>query len=225
MKAAITSHRSWAISSTKGPMANMCASFSMFSAIIWGFKPCNLKPTNILLELEHSQDAISRYLAAVPPRTSHQDGFAVPLREVIKTPLVSEMKQPRIRIVDFGVEFVQGIVLFSGIASEKGSWTADDDRLAKMIEILGPFPPEFLKTGNRTASFFDEKGNLLRLPDLRPTTLERLINGTSKPFIKPQDMTDADIPIFIDFLRGMLAIDPKRRKSAAALLQHEWLRP
>ncbi|KAL5365275.1 kinase-like domain-containing protein [Aspergillus floccosus] len=34
----------------------------------------------------------------------------------------------------------------------------------------------------------------------------------------------ADIPIFIDFIKGMLAIDPASRKSAAALLEHEWIR-
>lgn len=36
-------------------------------------------------------------------------------------------------------------------------------------------------------------------------------------------MSDAEIPIFIDFLQGMLTIDPARRKSAAELLRHEWL--
>lgn len=36
-------------------------------------------------------------------------------------------------------------------------------------------------------------------------------------------MPDAKIPIFIDFLQGMLKIDPAHRKSAAELLRHEWL--
>jgi serine/threonine-protein kinase SRPK3 len=37
-------------------------------------------------------------------------------------------------------------------------------------------------------------------------------------------MPDTEVPIFIDFLRGMLEINPKRRRSAADLLQHEWIK-
>ncbi|KAJ6001013.1 hypothetical protein N7481_001422 [Penicillium waksmanii] len=122
------------------------------------------------------------------------------------------------------VEFVQGIVPFSGVASKYGSWTVDDDRLARTIEILGNFPPELLRKGNRTAEFFNTSGGLLRISDLKPTSLERLIDGTERPFLKPNDMSDAETPIFIDFLRGMLAIDPAHRKSAAELLQHEWFK-
>jgi serine/threonine-protein kinase SRPK3 len=56
------------------------------------------------------------------------------------------------------VEFVQGIVLFSGEASDTGSWTAEDDHLARIFEVLGPFPLHFIETGNRAAHFFDKKG-------------------------------------------------------------------
>lgn len=47
---------------------------------------------------------------------------------------------------------------FSGLASKNGSWTVDDDRLARTIEILGNFPPELLRKGNRTAEFFNTDG-------------------------------------------------------------------
>lgn len=43
------------------------------------------------------------------------------------------------------------------------------------------------------------------------------------PFLKPDDMPTAEVPIFIDFLKSMLVIDPAYRKSAAELLHHEWL--
>ncbi|KAJ5737256.1 uncharacterized protein N7483_002381 [Penicillium malachiteum] len=122
------------------------------------------------------------------------------------------------------IEFMQGIVPFSGVAAKNGSWTVDDDRLARTIEILGNFPPELLRKGNRTAEFFNTDGSLLRISDLTSTSLERLIDGTERPFLRPNDMSDAEIPIFIDFLRGMLTIDPTNRKSAAELLQHEWLK-
>lgn len=63
----------------------------------------DLKPTNILLQLENPSGAISQYLAEVPRRTGPQRGTTAPLREVITTPLVSEMEKPHIRIIDFGV--------------------------------------------------------------------------------------------------------------------------
>lgn len=53
---------------------------------------------------------------------------------------------------------VQGIILFNGEASENGTWTADDDRLAKIMEVLGKFPPEFLQKGRHTAKYFDKDG-------------------------------------------------------------------
>ena len=37
-------------------------------------------------------------------------------------------------------------------------------------------------------------------------------------------MPKAEVPIFIDFIKGMLEIDPGSRKSAAELLQHEWVK-
>lgn len=56
-------------------------------------------PTNILLEPENPSEAVSQYLEVTP---LHGDA-TTPLREVIKTPLISEMDKPHIRIIDFGV--------------------------------------------------------------------------------------------------------------------------
>ncbi|KNG88819.1 hypothetical protein ANOM_002487 [Aspergillus nomiae NRRL 13137] len=142
----------------------------------------DLKPTNILLELENKSRTIAHYLSEVPARTDSQRGVTTPLREAIPTSLVSETKSLHVRLIDFGVE-----------------------------------------KGNRAAHFFDKQGNLLRIPDLRPTCLERLVNGTTKPFLKPIDMPEAEVPIFVDFLEGVIEIDPGSRKPAAELLQHEWI--
>ncbi|KJK81845.1 hypothetical protein H634G_03108 [Metarhizium anisopliae BRIP 53293] len=226
----------------------------------------DLKPTNILLELESPNNAIAKYLSVVPPRMADPQRGA-PLREVITTPPISEIKHPHVKIIDFGVaswrekhlsdlfqspalrapevtigapwdtgvdiwslgclivEFIQGIVLFSGEGSAKGTLTAEDDHLARIVEILGPFPLPVVRQGSRAAHFFDPQGSLLRNPNLKSTSLERLLNGTSKPFLKPEDMPDHEVDIFTDFIKGMLTIDPGSRKSAAELLQHEWIHP
>ncbi|KAL3457560.1 protein kinase [Aspergillus heterothallicus] len=225
----------------------------------------DLKPANILLELENASRTISQYLSDVPVRTEPQGTVKTPLREVITTPLVSEMSNIQAKIIDLGVaswrdhhlsemiqspalrapevmigapwdtpvdiwslgclviEFVQGIVLFSGEASPTGKWMADDDRLAKIMEVLGPFPAQFMDKGTRAEDFFDKQGNLLRIPSLKPASLEFLVNGPTAPFTRPHDMPESEIPAFVDFLKGMLVIDPQSRKSAAELLQHEWL--
>ncbi|KAG8423574.1 hypothetical protein J3458_000461 [Metarhizium acridum] len=123
------------------------------------------------------------------------------------------------------VEIIQGVVLFSGEGPAKGTWTAEDDHLARTVEILGPFPLPFIRQGSRAAHFFDMQGNLVRIPNLKSTSLGRLLNGTSKPFLKPEEMPDHEVDIFIDFIKGMLTIDPGSRKSAVELLQHEWIHP
>ena len=63
----------------------------------------DLKPSNILLELDQPDSIITEYLSRVPPRVDSGGDAPVPLREVITTPLLSEMKEPRIQIIDFGV--------------------------------------------------------------------------------------------------------------------------
>ncbi|KAG6154548.1 hypothetical protein E4U11_006434 [Claviceps purpurea] len=72
--------------------------------------------------------------------------------------------------------------------------------------------------GRRTAELLDEQGKFLRIPKLGLASLERVLNGDIMPLMKPPDMPDDEIDVFIDFVRGMLQIDPMARKSAAQLL-------
>ena len=66
-------------------------------------------------------------------------------------------------------------------------------------------------------------GNLLRIPYLETTTLEKLVDGDHERTQRPKDMPESEVPVFCDFLRGMLALDPEKRKSASQLLEHKWL--
>ncbi|KFZ11572.1 hypothetical protein V502_07494 [Pseudogymnoascus sp. VKM F-4520 (FW-2644)] len=71
----------------------------------------DLKPSNILIELDNSEAVVSRYLEQTPIRMtetvadigSEDAAIATPLTEVITTPLISEMHNIRVRIIDFGV--------------------------------------------------------------------------------------------------------------------------
>lgn len=77
----------------------------------------DLKPSNILLELEDPEAVISSYLQQTSVRTS-QPGqtrlkdidtdsetieIPIPLSEVITTPLLSKTEDVRVKIIDFGV--------------------------------------------------------------------------------------------------------------------------
>ncbi|KAG6023834.1 hypothetical protein E4U19_004104, partial [Claviceps sp. Clav32 group G5] len=55
------------------------------------------------------------------------------------------------------IEFVYGYAPFREDPSEEDTWTAEDDHLAKIVEIIGPIPSSLLKQGRRTAEFFDEQ--------------------------------------------------------------------
>lgn len=44
------------------------------------------------------------------------------------------------------------------------------------------------------------------------------MDGTTKPFLRPIEMPKDEVPMFVDFVRGMLEIDPESRKSASELL-------
>lgn len=49
------------------------------------------------------------------------------------------------------------------------------------------------------------------------------MDGKNEILRKPKDMPQAEVPIFVDFLEGMLAVEPGDRKSAAEMLKHPWL--
>jgi hypothetical protein len=56
------------------------------------------------------------------------------------------------------IEFVKGHLPFPGTASRNGTWTAEDDRLAQLMEVFGPFPEALLRRGVRSREFFDGEG-------------------------------------------------------------------
>ncbi|KAF2758583.1 kinase-like protein [Pseudovirgaria hyperparasitica] len=124
------------------------------------------------------------------------------------TPTMTEEQPGNIKIIDFSVA---------------GYLDFEDDHLAQYMEVLGAMPPRLLESAARTAEFFDDKGNLLRIPSLQQTNLRRFLDGKEGPLKRPKNMTSEDISAFVDFLQGALALDPHDRKTAKELLRHEWL--
>ncbi|KAF2207809.1 hypothetical protein CERZMDRAFT_114980 [Cercospora zeae-maydis SCOH1-5] len=121
------------------------------------------------------------------------------------------------------IEFTKGHVAFPGAASPDGAWSSEDDHLAQYMEVLGPMPSALLQRGSKTSKYFDEDGRLLRIPKLQNTSLRAYLDGKDEPFRRPSDMDEDEVPVFVDFLRGALALDPVDRRTATELLQHQWL--
>ncbi|KAH7396111.1 kinase-like domain-containing protein [Pyrenochaeta sp. MPI-SDFR-AT-0127] len=115
-------------------------------------------------------------------------------------------------------ELLQGRVLFRGRPGPKDAWTAEEDQLAQMIELLGPIPVSVRKRGKRSNKFFDEEGNLLHIKQLYPYSLRDLLAQTTNTSISKEDYEK-----FEAFLRAMLQYEPRDRKTPKELLEEPWL--
>ncbi|OAA54219.1 hypothetical protein ISF_08446 [Cordyceps fumosorosea ARSEF 2679] len=52
------------------------------------------------------------------------------------------------------------------VAPDGAPWSDEEQHLAKMAGLCGPFPPSLLQKGRRSAEFVDEQGTLVRGPSL-----------------------------------------------------------
>lgn len=58
------------------------------------------------------------------------------------------------------LEFLHGLIIFPSSAQKWATWTDEDEHLARIIEVLGPFPSSLLRKGRLSAEFFHETGML-----------------------------------------------------------------
>jgi hypothetical protein len=85
-------------------------------------------------------------------------------------------------------------------------------QLALFVKLLGPFSENFAQSGADSALYFHpNSGTLLSAPTAPSSIRERLAES---------NITD---PLFEDFLRTALVLDPAFRPNATVLLRHPWL--
>ncbi|KAJ7916789.1 kinase-like domain-containing protein [Mycena leptocephala] len=101
-------------------------------------------------------------------------------------------------------------------AGGKPKYTKDDDHMAQIIELLGDLPDPVRKSGRWSSEFFDSRGKLLHIQNLRPWPLSSVLHDK---YLFPQSDADA----ISNFLLPMLDLDPDGRISAGELVLHEWL--
>lgn len=111
-------------------------------------------------------------------------------------------------------EMVTGDFLFE---PRKGSnYDKDDDHLAQMMELLGRMPKNLAMSGKHSKKYFDSRGNLRRIKDLRFWPVKKVL--TDKYLIR-----DEEAQAFSDFLVPMLEWHHDGRATAQEMLSHPWL--
>jgi serine/threonine protein kinase len=86
-----------------------------------------------------------------------------------------------------------------------------------MAGLCGPFPPALMETGCYCASFFEPDGAVRFRPEIRRVSLRDRVRRRC-PLRGPA------LGSAVDFIASLVRLDPTQRPSAAAALQHEWLR-
>lgn len=113
-------------------------------------------------------------------------------------------------------EIAAGDYLFYPEDDENHYYDVDDDHIAKILEILGPLPPERFRHGKRYNHLFNSRGNLHRIPKLAPAPLKKIITDLA-------ELTDEQAEEMANFLKPMLHLDTRHRAKAADSLRSTWL--
>ncbi|KAJ7823559.1 hypothetical protein B0H14DRAFT_3469911 [Mycena olivaceomarginata] len=89
--------------------------------------------------------------------------------------------------------------------------THTEVHLARMEELLGPFPAAFLERSSKTREFFDAHG----FPP----------NGSLRERLEQAHLSGAELDRCEAFFRRCFQFDPELRLSAQDMLQDPWLAP
>uniref|UniRef100_A0A673JCQ2 non-specific serine/threonine protein kinase n=1 Tax=Sinocyclocheilus rhinocerous TaxID=307959 RepID=A0A673JCQ2_9TELE len=111
-------------------------------------------------------------------------------------------------------ELVTGDYLFEPHSGE--DYTRDEDHIAHVIELLGPIPPHFALSGRYSREYFNRRGELRHISNLKPWGLFEVL---LEKYEWPLDQAAQ----FSDFLLTMLEFIPENRATAAECLQHPWI--
>lgn len=112
-------------------------------------------------------------------------------------------------------ELLTGDLLFepkSGKTFEK-----NDDHLAQIQELLGKMPFNLTQTGKYAANFFNRKGDLRYIKNLKFWPLRDV-------FTEKYKFSEKNAQEATDFLLPMLRMMPKERSKASTMLNHPWIK-
>ncbi|ORY55704.1 serine/threonine protein kinase [Pseudomassariella vexata] len=132
-------------------------------------------------------------------------------------------------------ELITGDYLFDPQSGTK--YGKDDDHIAQIIELLGPFPKDLWKQGRWSQEIFNKRGELRNIHRLRhwalPDVLREKYHFKDLKELTPKEREERDDdeepkleyqPSDVaDFLTPMLELIPERRANAGGMANHPWL--
>lgn len=114
--------------------------------------------------------------------------------------------------------------------------------LARVLGIIGPIPEHMVKEGKLVSNFFTKEGILFQEAGGVDMHSQNVSESTKRRHRKKMEkegakynllipkktnlkarLNNVEDPLFVDFLRGLLQIDPEKRLSAKEALNHPWL--
>ena len=111
-------------------------------------------------------------------------------------------------------ELLTGDLLFD--PREGGNYDRDEDHLAMFQELLGKIPKKIALAGKYSKKFFDRKGNLKHIKQLKFWPVEEVLHEKYHFSVK-------DAEEISNFVLPLLEYDAKERATAYECLQHNWL--
>jgi serine/threonine-protein kinase SRPK3 len=111
-------------------------------------------------------------------------------------------------------ELITGDYLFDPQSGTK--YGKDDDHIAQIIELLGPFPKSLCLSGKWSQEIFNRKGELRNIHRLRHWALPDVLK--EKYHFKEDEARKV-----AEFLTPMLELVPEKRANAGGMAGAEWL--
>jgi len=111
-------------------------------------------------------------------------------------------------------ELLTGDLLFDPRAGD--DYDRDEDHLAMFQELLGKMPKRLALDGKYSKTFFDKKGNLKHIKQLKFWPMQDVL---VEKYHFPTDKANA----VADFVRPLLDFDPRTRMKALEALSTNWL--
>ncbi|KAJ5691865.1 Protein kinase dsk1 [Penicillium macrosclerotiorum] len=111
-------------------------------------------------------------------------------------------------------ELITGDYLFDPQSGTK--YGKDDDHIAQIIELLGPFPKSLCLSGKWSQEIFNRKGDLRNIHRLRHWALPDVLR-------EKYHFTVEESMRISEFLLPMLDLHPEKRANAGGMVASEWL--
>ncbi|KAH6854776.1 kinase-like domain-containing protein [Chaetomium sp. MPI-CAGE-AT-0009] len=111
-------------------------------------------------------------------------------------------------------ELITGDYLFDPQSGTK--YGKDDDHIAQIIELMGPFPKSLCLSGKWSQEIFNRKGELRNIHRLRHWALPDVLR-------EKYHFKDDEPRRIADFLTPMLELMPEKRANAGGMASHPWL--